>query len=149
WVDDLFAARHDLGRYVDAFAVHPYANGPPAPFNPRDRRFQVGRVEDIHARIVRHDHRPAPIWITELGWSTCTGQPGRVSLAHQAADITTLFKLARTRWASYMRAIFIFSYSQPGVLATPPGKSDGFGLVDANLSPKPALAAFQAAASHP
>jgi hypothetical protein len=149
WVDDLFAARPDLGRYVDAFAVHPYANGPPAPYNPRNPRFQVGRVEDIHARIARYDRTPAPIWITELGWSTCTQQPGCVSLAQQAADITALFKLARTRWASYVRAVFIFSYTQPGVLATPPGKSDGYGLVDADLRPKPALAAFHAAALHP
>ncbi len=149
WVDDLFAARPDLGRYADAFAVHPYANGPPAAFDRRNRRFQVGRIEDIHARIARHDRRPAPIWITELGWSTCTGQPGCVTLSQQAADITAVFKLARTRWASYVRAVFIFSYTQPAALATPPGKFNGYGLVDADLDAKPALAAFQAAATHP
>src|SRR5262249_25306440 len=125
WVDDLFAARRNLGRYVDAFAVHPYANGPPAAYNPHNRRFQVGRVEDIHARIARHDRTPPPMWITELGWSTCIGQPGCVTLDQQAADITALFKLARTRWASYLRAVFIFSYTQPASLATPPGKRDG------------------------
>jgi hypothetical protein len=147
WIDDLFAAQPNLGRYVDAFAVHPYANGPPAAFNPTNRRFQVGRIEDIHRRIARHDRTPPPIWITELGWSTCTSQPGCVSLSQQAADITALFKLARTRWASYVRAVFIFSYSQPASVATPSGKFDGYGLVDADLDPKPALSAFQAAAS--
>jgi hypothetical protein len=149
WIDDLFAARRDLGRYVDAFAVHPYANGPPAAFNPNNRRFQVGRIEDIHRRIARHDRKPTPIWITELGWSTCIGQPGCVTLPQQAADITALFKLARTRWASYVRAVFIFSYSQPAALATPSNKFYGYGLADGDLDPKPALAAFQAAAAHP
>lgn len=147
WIDDLFAARPDLGLYVDAFAVHPYATTPPAPYDPSNPALQVGRVEQIHDRIVADDSVLAPIWITELGWSTCTQRPPCVSLPQQASDITAVFALAHTRWAGYVRALFIYGYTQSGVSPTPPGQLDGFGLVDGDQRPKPALAAFQAAAA--
>ncbi len=147
WVDDLFAAQPDLGRYADAFAVHPYATPPPQPYDPTDLSLQVGRVEAVHHEIVADDSAPAPIWITELGWSTCTRRPPCVSLADQASDITASFALARSRWAGYVRALFVYSYSQGAAAATPPGQLDGFGLTDGNMRPKPALAAFEAAAA--
>jgi hypothetical protein len=147
WIDDLFAARPDLGQYVDAFAAHPYATPPPAPYDPSNPVLQVGRVEAIHDRIVADDSVLAPIWITELGWSTCTKRPPCVSLPQQASDVTALFALARTRWAAYVRAVFIFGYTQAAVNPTPPGELNGFGLVDGDQRPKPALGAFEAAAA--
>ena len=144
YIDAMFAARPDLGAFADGYAVHPYAPGPPAAYDPGGSAQQVGRVEAIHDVIADHGDPDAPLWITEVGWSTCSTRPPCVDVARQARNIAAVFALARGRWASYVRALFVYSYSNLSRGPTPPRQLAGYGLVDGNLRPKPALGAFKA-----
>jgi hypothetical protein len=71
-----------------------------------------------------------------------------VTRAQQAANLKTLFNYLRTRWRNWVQGVFVYRY-QDG--AHPNTVQDGYGLLNSNGTPKPALAIFrsQAAASSP
>jgi hypothetical protein len=137
WIAGMYAAVPDLGRYFDAVAVHPYG-GNPAIYTPDgDTSEQPGRVEQIHTELQAHGDGDKPLWVTEIGWSTCVGDDVCVSEAQQAAYLRTFLRLASTTWSAYVRAVFIYSLRD---LA--PGPLDNrllwFGLLRPDLSRKPA-----------
>ena len=131
----------------DVLATHPYV-GPSdaAPDTP-----SVGAVW-------RLTHTPAmrslmdewgddgkPIWITELGWSSGTDNMGNawdrpVTPAQQAQYLTEAVQLIRKEYPYVGPIIWYRDVDGPTK-----SYQDGFGLMRANLSPKPAMAAFEAA----
>jgi hypothetical protein len=135
WMDALYAAVPDLGRYFDALSVHPYSSDPPTHYTPGDTRWQTPRIEEIRRTLAAHGDAGKPFWATEIGWSTCPDHPDCVTEAQQAAYLRSFFSLVRTRWR-YVRAVVIYH------LRDHEGDDDDkeafFGLIRADRTPKPA-----------
>jgi hypothetical protein len=145
WVDALYQAIPDLNSYFDGVAMHDYGNdtttlNPILPGQPYGNYGHILRIEDLRQQFVDHDAADKPFWITEAGWSTCTGNPDCVNDAEQAANLTTLFGYIHTSWSSFVQAVFIYDY---GDGTDPTNTQDGYGLTNLNGTPKPALAIFQ------
>ena len=146
WLAAMYAAVPDLGQYFDGLAVHPYG-GNPAIYTPNGNTDnQPGRVEEAHRELAAHGDGGKPLWVTEIGWSTCTGADDCVSEGQQAAYLRTFLKLARTTWRSYVRAVFV--YDLRDLAPNPPDDREAwFGLLRPNLSRKPAWQALHNAAT--
>jgi polysaccharide biosynthesis protein PslG len=144
WIAGMYAAVPDLGRYFDALAVHPYG-GNPAVYTPSDASGQPGRIELAHAELVAHGDGAKPLWVTEIGWSTCSGAEGCVSEAQQASYLKEFLRLARTTWSSYVRAVFVYDLRDSA--SRPDDREAWFGLLAPDLSPKPAWQSLHDAAT--
>jgi hypothetical protein len=148
WVDALYDAVPDLNRYFDGVAVHPYGTDlsgvsfptPGLAFNGYE---QLRRVEAIRQEFVRHDASNKPLWITEVGWPTCSSGSDRCTTTEgQAQRLQTVFNYAHTSWKSYLKAVFVYSYDDAHGGSSDP--EDNYGLAYNNGSPKPALSVFKA-----
>ena len=145
WVDALYQAVPDLNNYFDGVAMHDYGSdtttlNPIVPGQPYGNYGHILRIEDLRQQFVDHGAGGKPFWITEAGWSTCTGNSDCVSDAVQAGNLTTLFGYIRTGWSSFVQAVFIYDYGDGG---DPTNTEDGYGLTNLDGSAKPALAIFQ------
>lgn len=141
WMDGMFGAVKNLGEYVDGVAVHPYSDYPPGDQNPRiGLRFRTDRVAAIWQFLSQH-HVPRPIWITEIGWSTCRGVPHCVSTAQQASDMASMLTLVRTQW-HYVHALIVFTLQDSPLGTTGASLERFFGLLNAAGRPKPAWFVF-------
>lgn len=137
WIAGMYAAVPQIGRYIDALSVHPYG-GDPTVYTPRgDTDEQPGRLEQAHAELAAHGDGGKPLWVTEIGWSTCTGASGCVSEAEQASYLKEFLDLALTAWRSYVRAVFVFDLRDAGPAADD-DREAWFGLLRPDLSRKPA-----------
>jgi polysaccharide biosynthesis protein PslG len=147
WIEDLYRTVPKLREYVAGVAVHPYTDQPVAQLSTGDgARDELRRVERIEAIMRAHGDGGVPLWLTEIGWPSCMSGSPCVGERGQAEDITALFTLARTRWRGFVHAIFYYQLHDNG-----PGTShepeEWFGLLRPDGSPKPAWAAFRAAAA--
>lgn len=146
WLGAMFAAVPDLGRYFDAVAVHPYASGSPLTFTPGDGdRQQSRRLEVIHDALVARGAGDKHLWVTEVGWSTCSREQDGdcVSEADQAQYLRDFFALGRTRWHDYVDAVFVYALQDYRDTSHP--KEGGFGVFRRDGSRKPAWYAVRAA----
>jgi len=109
----------------------------------------------VHATMVANGDAAKPIYLTEIGWSTTStvcqtgawsGQKAAgVDPATQAAYLQEAYHcLAQPQYA-YVRAAMWFELVDNGASTDP---LDNFGLLAADLTPKPAFAAFQAVSLH-
>jgi hypothetical protein len=143
FVDDMYAAVPDLNAYFDAVAVHPYS-GSSAPDHRRGG-WGFPRVADIRQTFVEHGAESKPLWITEVGWSTCPKDPRYcTSEKKQAAYLSEMFALLRTKYASYIKAVFV--YRSIDIDSKRSDKEGWFGLERLNGSRKPAFDVFRKAA---
>jgi hypothetical protein len=144
WVDDLWAAVPDLGSLVDGIAVHPYTLGSPLAITSQARN-DFRRVDEIRVAARAKSGRALPLWITEVGWSTCDERPACVSEATQAQYTAELFRLLRTRYAGLVTAAYLYGWrSQGGAAAS--DREGFFGILRADGSRKPSWNALRQAA---
>ena len=143
WVDALYQALPTLNNYFDAVAIHPYGTNTTTLTGIGDD--QIRRTELIHQAFTNHNATNKPLWITEVGWPTCTQGPLCVSTTQQATNTTTLFNYIHTTWAPYIKAVFLFNYQDYG--GDPTNSEDNYGLIDQNNTPKPANAIFKTQAA--
>ena len=148
WIDDLFAAVPDLGRYVDAIAVHPYTRrSPDDDRGPANSRFD--RFEDLRTQLAGHGAGDVPVWLTEIGWSTCTARPPCVLPATQARYLRRMFRVLGVRYASVVRGVFVYRLGDIGG-AGPGDPEGGFGLNTLRGAHKPGWSVVaRAAAARP
>ncbi|WP_354587057.1 hypothetical protein [Janibacter sp. UYMM211] len=133
----------------DILATHPYSA--PSDFSPsRDggAPWGVTRVRDVRAVMVAQGDAAKPIWFTELGWSTGqipNPQPWQraVSEATQADFLEETVALTRSTYPYVKGIIWFRERDRTG--GNP--YEDGYGLMRADLTPKPALARLKAVAS--
>ncbi len=119
------AARDIRCAAFDAVGDHPYSDTP---------AIMRGKLDALRAIMKGHGDAGKPFWITEYGWHT-----GNLSPAAQAEHVGAILRAFTTPdWADLQLAIYLS-------IADFEGGADGFGLTDANLRPKPAFHAFQAA----
>ncbi len=128
WLDGLYDAVPGFGAFFDGIAVHPYA-GPQAParYTPgRGDRYQTRRIERLREILVRRGDGAKPVWITEIGWSTCPASPACVSERRQALHLAQLFRLASRSWP-WVSGVVVYSMADHGAPRT--DKEGWFGLV--------------------
>ena len=145
WLAGMYAAVGHLGRYFDALSVHPYG-GDPGVYIKGDSLSPPVLVDTVRRELIAHGDGDRPLWVTEVGWSTCTGNQYCVSSARQAAYLREFLKLARTSWRSFVRAVFVYDLRDSG--AHP--RTDvpaWYGLLAPDLFRKPAWYVLRAAAS--
>jgi hypothetical protein len=138
WLDELLGSAPELLRVVDGVAAHPYA---------RDAGRALRNVDALRAELARRG-LGAPVWITEIGWSTCRRDPVCVSEDRQARDLRRLLAGVRRRGAGAIAATFVYhlrSWSVPAAEA----REGEFGLLRRDGTPKPAWRVFRRNARTP
>jgi hypothetical protein len=137
WIGAMYAAVPNLGNYFDALSVHPYGGDPAVYTPPAATDDQPDRIEQIHAELAAHGDADKPLWVTEIGWSTCSGASRCVTDAQQASYLYVFLRSALTTWRSYVRAVFV--YALRDAAPNPPDNREAwFGLLRPDLSRKPA-----------
>lgn len=145
WIDAMYAAVPGLNRYFDGIAVHPYSSAalPPDDVSATEpEAFQTARVGAIHAAFARHGAGGRPVWITEIGWPTCTGFPACVTDAQQQEYLTQLVALARTTWRSFVTSVIVYEL-EDGYPGSNSADQLSYGLLQYGGAPKPAWSTFQ------
>ena len=139
WIDDLYRAEPGLNGLFDGVAMHPYS-GNRAPDQPNDP-WGFARIAEARKALQGHGAGDKAFWITEVGWSTCPGDPEWcVSEAQQAANMERLAELVRTRY-TFVDAVFYYHFI--GFEREPTDTEDFYGIVHADFSPKPAFHALR------
>ena len=138
WVEDMYAAVPDLNSYFDAYSTHPYGNGSVDNWTPgAGDAFETRRLEVVHDTFVAHGAGDKKMWVTEMGWSTCSGGDNCYSEAEQNQDQTRFDQLARTSWSSFMAATFYYRLTDLNG-SDPTNRELWYGFIRANGSFKPA-----------
>jgi hypothetical protein len=145
FIDDMYAAVPDLNSHFDAVAVHPYA----AKFSPD--RWSGGwgfeRIDAARQKFVEHGAGDKPLWVTEIGWSTCPADTDYcTSEQKQATYLGQMFELLRTRYSDYVHAVFVYQHADWGP-AEPADREYWYGLKRRDGTRKPAYDVFRDVAS--
>jgi hypothetical protein len=145
WSDAMVDAVPDIGNYADGIAVHPYSKhftpDTPVASYAADKFLRLAQIHDHFA--ARGINRP--VWITEVGWSTCTGDTTFcVSEAQQASNITTMFSMLHNQ-LTYVKAVFLYHMEDLG--SDQSNSELHYGLLHQDGSPKPGWAALKAGAA--
>jgi hypothetical protein len=146
WVDALYQAVPALNKFFDGVAVHDYGNDtttltPIVPGQPYPNYGKIRRIDDIRQQFINHGAADKPFWITEAGWSTCSGSSDCVTPAQQKTNLSTLFNYSHNDWQGWVQGVFIYNYGDAN--ANPTDTFDGYGLTYLDGSPKPADAVFE------
>lgn len=144
WLPDLLAARPDLGRYLDLLAVHPYSLvGPEEEKGDVAGRFD--RIAEIATTMENLGLSDPTLWLTELGWSTCTQRPPCVAETVQARYLRQALQRIASRYRGLVAAVFVYRFSD--LQGNGPGDFLArFGVVRRNGKPKPAYEVVRQAA---
>jgi polysaccharide biosynthesis protein PslG len=147
WIAPMYRAVRNLNRYVDGIAAHPYSapQGPLEFTRGHDARFQFRRIEALRHDFVSRGARK-PVWITEIGWSTCPGSPGNCNTEpEQATYLGQTFRTVKRKYP-WVHALFVYNYRDSPSDTDPGNKERWFGLLRSDGSPKPAWNVLRAEA---
>jgi hypothetical protein len=115
----------------DGLSIHTYTDGTP------ENGTSSVYIEGAKSFLARNGMSDRKIWLTELGWSTCTGTcPTGVSEADQAKYLERAYADASARGVA---GAFWFSLMEVGNSGS---QLDNFGLVETGGRQKPAFAAL-------
>jgi hypothetical protein len=138
WLSALADAVPRLGRVIDGLAVHPYTLQPPSA-DPPGTRSGFRRIDVIRAEATAALGRRLPLWITEVGWSTCSSRPSCVSEPQQARNLADMFGVLRTEPRGAVAAVFVYHQRDLFRGATD-DREAYFGLYRRDGSAKPSAA---------
>jgi hypothetical protein len=138
WLPALAAADPGVLRLIDGVAVHPYVFGAPGADDGIPLPFRFERIEAIARELDSLGAPRVPLWITEIGWSTCDKRPDCASDQEQAQRIADVFTRVRRRPLSdRVRAVFIYHLHDFPDHARD-DREAWYGLLRTNGSRKPA-----------
>lgn len=144
FIQQLYAA--GIKGYYDGLSIHTYSGTESPLFDPGPGErlaTVIPGIESVHAlQLANGDH--TPLWVTEFGWQTQSGLYAAVTEQQQADYISTAF--------TAMQALPYVASAIAYDLRDGPSSSnymDHYGLITADFTPKPALAAMQAALAQP
>jgi len=152
--DDRFLARaYAAGAHgaFDVMATHAYqGDAPPETADDGDDWWLITHVPAIHDLMARHGDGGKPIWFTELGWSVRPNHPGLpfwqlgVTPQEQAAYLSRAAALIESRYPYVEKAFWYKDAARPGEDEL----QSGYGLLTADLTPRPAYTALKALLAH-
>jgi hypothetical protein len=117
---------------ADAIGIHPYPGVGPDEDYVADVRVYLGKIQNV---LQRYNATSTPLWATEFGVST-TGDTAFTE-DQQAKALTNLYDLFRH--VSGIQLAIVHRFIENPSLG---GREGGFGVVSANLVPKPAYCAL-------
>jgi hypothetical protein len=132
----------------DVMATHPYqgiADQPPEVVGDGGSWWLLTHVAAVHELMVRRGDGRKPIWFTEFGWSVHDNEaeppPWKrgVTAEAQAAYLVRAIALMRARFPYVARAFWY----KDATVAGDDAHEAGFGLLRADLSPRPAYTALK------
>lgn len=156
WAAALKAAQPTIGSYIDGLAVHPYPGS-------HDITYQPKSVTDEAFVNVRKDYESwieqgikKPVWITEVGYSSCSDVehcvPGSTQAARETKKAEWLSQLldevAKDQYG-YVHALYLYNLEQWSPPTAPnKTKSAWYGLLYGTTGEHlPAWTAFASAVS--
>ncbi|HEV2126758.1 MAG TPA: hypothetical protein VGW38_28710, partial [Chloroflexota bacterium] len=128
----------------DGLSIHPYNNDrhPLARVPAADIRWSfVQGVPAIRDLMVAKGDARKRLWLTELGFSTCTASDLQCVTPQEQADFTAKTLLMADAW-SYVAAVDIYNMRNLGTDGA--ALEQNFGLLAADFTPKPVYLALQA-----
>ncbi|HEY5286996.1 MAG TPA: cellulase family glycosylhydrolase [Solirubrobacteraceae bacterium] len=133
------------GSY-DVASFHIYPGGDPTQCahesNGRPSENSFCMLEGLHAEMTANGDS-SPIWVTELGWSTCT-QGYCVSPQQQASYMISAYKLLSTPKYSFVQSAFFYQMRDLYWETSNAGWESSLGMFNRDWTPKPSYAALQA-----
>lgn len=134
WVARTHAAVPGLPGLYDGVAMHSYPERPDGvPF------------EALTAELGAVGAAGKPVWLTEVGWATCTRNSTCVSARRQASNLAELLENVSDRWSTLVKAVVVYQIDD---YKTPPDDREGyFGLLRRDGSRKPAWSVLRSAAT--
>lgn len=135
WINQV-AIRGGLSL-IDGLGMHPYSVA-----DPDDPRSWMMQLQALHTRLATLGRPDLPIWLTEYGAPTVSvgsGYAPAMNEQQQADRLRAAFALA-TRF-DFVENLTWYEYRDGCTSSTDP--ECNFGLVRADLSPKPAYAALR------
>lgn len=146
WLPALAAADPELMQLIDGAAVHPYVFGAPGADDGIPLPFRFERIDAVADELTRLGAGRVPLWITEIGWSTCDTRPDCGSEQEQAQRLAEVFTRVRHRPLSRrVRAVFVYHLRDfPGRARD--DREAHYGLLRANGTRKPAWDVLRRAA---
>jgi hypothetical protein len=129
WLQDLVAARPSLLTEADGVADHPYGD---------DGAASLRSLDLLREALTARGSR-LPIWVTEVGWSTCPRSAGCVTERAQAADLRRF--LIGVRSGRRAAAVFVYHLASWRVRSGDQLFGE-FGLLRIDKSRKPAWSVF-------
>jgi hypothetical protein len=153
WARGMVRGVPDIGSYIDALAVHPYPAGRPPGYRPTSGTDPSFHATELVAQQFAAAGVPAPVWITEVGYSACEQAispagwcvPGASAADREQRKADWLGELlAQLDAPEYagVGAVFVYALYEGG--GTPLERR--FGLMAPGGRRLPAWYAFQAAA---
>ena len=140
WVDDIYRAEPNLNAWFDGIATHPYSGNKP----PDDPGIGMAtQLDNLESKFRAHGAGDKPIWITEMGWGTCTGNSQCVSESTQASYYSKLFSLLKSR----PEVTGLLTYNFRGNGSNQSSPEQFYGLERGDGSHKPAFDVYRAAAT--
>lgn len=153
WAESLVEAEPELGDYIDGLAVHPYPGGNDPGYEP-----EAGTESSFLNTVIGYESwREAgvdkPVWITEVGYSSCDGGsecvPGETQAAREkqkAEWLTAIFDELGEDEYGFVDAVYLYTFRQRGKAAEPNGnKEKWFGILDEDGQRLPAWSSFATA----
>jgi polysaccharide biosynthesis protein PslG len=134
--------------HFDALSIHPYSENraPSIPLPQHVRYSFVSGVSAIRAAMIAQGDGATPLWLTEVGWSTCTRDPRWcVTVGDQARFVEDSIRIAR-EWP-FVKRLIVYNLRNKGWDVG--DTESAFGLVRRDFSWKPSFDAFRRAASGP
>lgn len=135
WLGRLTDADPGILTRADAVAAHPYNIG---------LGLEENALDELSIALQAHKATDLPIWVTEIGWSTCGGGDGGgcVPEQRQARDLTAFLGMVRARYATRVPAVFVYRLRDLEVPAAAE-REGGFGLIRLDGRRKPAWSAVR------
>jgi hypothetical protein len=149
FLESVYAAAPDIGKYFDVMATHPYTTGAAPPeavtLDPDGRvsEYSFPAYREVRAELLAHGD-DKPIWFTEFGWSTNTagGALGGVSEQTQADYIARAYRYIEAD--PYVQVAITYNFRNNYWASDANDWDDQLGLMHTDFSPKPAYYAFKA-----
>jgi hypothetical protein len=135
WLDRLEQERPGLLASADGVAAHPYA---------ADGTASLRSLDHLRTVLIARRHSTMPIWVTEVGWTTCARSEQCVTEGRQASDLRRFLSGVLERRD---RAAAVFYYHLRSWRVREGDQLYGdYGLLRTDLSRKPAWTVFRSVA---
>lgn len=153
WAEALVEAEPTLGGYIDGLAVHPYPGGKDPGYEPKASTESAFMNTGINYERWREVGVDKPVWITEVGYSSCDGGgecvPGETQAAREkqkAEWLTDVFDALGEDDYAFVQAVYLYTFRQRGNAAEPnSNKEKWFGILDEDGERLPAWSSFATA----
>jgi Glycosyl hydrolase catalytic core len=151
-VEAAFAAEPNLGQYFDVMATHPYTGSvagyvgaaPPESITMRSDgrmdKMSFPAYRELRATMAAHGGAK-PIWFTEFGWATETGDGWGVSQAQQADYLTRALRYVEQD--PYVEVACWYNLRNNYWAGNANNWEDNLGLMKTDFSHKPAYDTFK------